>query len=92
MHWPPMEAAMKRTTLSLACQRCGFCAREKPDLSGLAGKFRQSIGGRSRSLEGTPAGRFHGRKEILIARSRERYAKPRTVGEDRIRRWMEQGI
>jgi hypothetical protein len=43
-----------------------------------------------RAKTSPPAGRFYGRKGNLIVRSRERYAKPRTVVEDKIRRWMEQ--
>lgn len=37
-----------------------------------------------------PAGKFHGRRENLIARSRQRYATPRKIVEDRIRRWMKE--
>ena len=35
-----------------------------------------------------PLGRRYGRKENLVARSRERYAAPRAVVEDKITRWM----
>jgi hypothetical protein len=36
-----------------------------------------------------PQGTRHGRRENLIRRSRERFATPRHVVEDKIRRWME---
>ena len=36
-----------------------------------------------------PEGVFHGRRELLIRRCREKYATKRTVVEDRIKRWME---
>jgi hypothetical protein len=51
------------------------------------GKYREPF--RAKTLP--PAGRLYGRRENLIARSRERYTKPRTVVENKIRRWMEQG-
>jgi hypothetical protein len=35
-----------------------------------------------------PQGAIHGRHEKLIRQSRQRYATPRAVVEDRIRRWM----
>jgi len=38
----------------------------------------------------SPASRRYGRRDILIARSRQKYAVPKDVVEDKIRRWMEQ--
>jgi hypothetical protein len=35
-----------------------------------------------------PMGNRHGRRETIIRRSREKYATPRSVVEDRIRRWL----
>ncbi len=35
-----------------------------------------------------PLGTRHGRRQIIIRRSRERYARPRNVVEGKIRRWM----
>ncbi len=35
-----------------------------------------------------PMGTRHGRRETIIRRSREKYATPRTIVENRIRRWL----
>jgi hypothetical protein len=36
-----------------------------------------------------PLGERHGRRETIIRRSREKYARPRKMVENRIRRWLE---
>jgi hypothetical protein len=36
-----------------------------------------------------PLGERHGRRETIIRRSREKYARPRKTVENRIRRWLE---
>jgi TraM recognition site of TraD and TraG/Type IV secretion-system coupling protein DNA-binding domain len=48
------------------------------------GFYREPFRGRTMP----PVAKVYGRKENLIARSRERYATPRSLVEDRIRRWM----
>ncbi len=37
-----------------------------------------------------PAGERHGRRETIVRRSREKYAKQKKIVEERIRRWMKQ--
>jgi type IV secretory pathway TraG/TraD family ATPase VirD4 len=37
-----------------------------------------------------PVGRFYGRKDTIISRSRERYATPRKEVEDKLRQWMKE--
>jgi hypothetical protein len=36
-----------------------------------------------------PQGQFRDRRQILINQSRQRYATPRAIVEDRLRRWMD---
>ena len=38
-----------------------------------------------------PHGTFHGRRNNLINSSRQRYATPRSIVEEKIRRWMASG-
>jgi type IV secretory pathway TraG/TraD family ATPase VirD4 len=52
-----------------------------------SGRYREPFRGKTQP----PCGHFHGRRERLIARSREKYARPRRVVEDKIQRWMEGG-
>jgi hypothetical protein len=49
------------------------------------GRYRQPFRGKTVP----PSGRFIGRRDNLISRSRQRYATPRKLVEEKIRRWME---
>jgi hypothetical protein len=78
---------MKRTTLSLACQRWGLCAREKPDLSGLAGV----LGGELRTPVSVGGGSVggHGIRRsrclpslLFIERRDERVVVVQELGDD----------